>query len=251
MSTEELLYRIGEWVESTAKLLVSSTLRFISPRPSKVPPSSRFLTRLFKKAFTPHEILSLRLQLTFLIYLISALVLVFLNLFWVFVVLSVLYLVYLRYLFETYREFVLEYRVYRAFYFWLSFIAIIAYGGYFAVRKYAHSPYHFYFYILVVLVIVLSFRHYFKSRYSRDYTYGVVEEVKNDLVKVFVHDDMAANVKPGYYWVPAVPDAEPGVVVKLLVEERVFRSSRPARILEVYLDTQSSQTETEPKDEAE
>ncbi|MBP1911756.1 putative membrane protein [Thermococcus stetteri] len=191
------------------------------------------------------------MQLAFLAYLVVALILVFLNLPWIFLAVSLLYILYLRYLLVTYQEFILEYSAYKTFYFWLSIIAIFAYGGYFAVRKYAFSPYHFYLYILLVLAVVLSFRYYFKSRYGRDYTYGVVEEVKNDLVKVFVHDDIAANVKPGYYWVPAVPDAEPGLVVKLLVEERAFRSARPVRILEVYLESQSSQTETEPKEETE
>ncbi|WP_297417322.1 DUF2101 family protein [Thermococcus sp.] len=41
-------------------------------------------------------------------------------------------------------------------------------------------------------------------------------------------------------------DAEPGSVVKILVEEKALKSARPTRIIEVYLD-QSSQRETEPK----
>lgn len=121
------------------------------------------------------------------------------------------------------------------FYLVVSTIAFVSYVGYVLLRRLSLDAYWYYAYLGVIGLVVILFRHYFKSRYGRDYTYGVVEEVKNDLVKVFVHDDMAANVKPGYYWVPAVPDAEPGVVVKLLVEERVFRSSRPIRILEVYL----------------
>ena len=69
---------------------------------------------------------------------------------------------------------------------------------------------------------------------------------------VSVHDDIRANVKPGKYWVDNTEDVEVGDVVKILIEERIFRSSIPKRVLEVHKPKpSSSETSTEPKAESE
>lgn len=108
-------------------------------------------------------------------------------------------------------------------------------------------------YLVFVFVVVILFRFYFKSKYGRNWTYGVIEEIKENVVKISVHDDIRANVKPGEYWVDKVPDVEIGRIVKVLVEERAFRGAVPTKIIEVYLSDQpsSSKASTEAKEESE
>lgn len=235
MKLEEFLYLLGEKIEVGVLKILYLIKNFLFPSPSQEPPKS-ILGRLVKRAKTPHELLSLKLQLAFLSYLILSLIPVFLKFWEIFIVVASFYFLYLRYLLIANREFFISYQPYRAFYLGLSIIATISYGGFIMVRKYSTSPYHYYFYLFSVLVAVLAFRYWFKSKYGRDYTYGVVEEVKGDLVRVYVHDDIAANIKPGYYWLPAVPDAEPGRIVKILVEEQTLRGAKPVRIIEVYME---------------
>lgn len=252
MDFAEFLYSLGgEFVESLFSRIKNAVKSFVFPERSQEPPQFRFLSRIVRQDFSVHESLSMLLQLVFLGYLIAGVVVVYLGKFLTLIILSVFYFLVLRFILIRYSDYVLDFEAYRVFYLVVSAIAFVSYTGYVFLRRLSLKPYWYYAYLGVIGFGVILFRYYFKSRYGRDYTYGIVEEVKNDLVRVFVHDDIAANVKPGYYWVPAVPDAELGVVVKLLVEERVFRSARPVRILEVYMDDQSSQTETEPKDETE
>ena len=248
MPVEDFLYRIGELVDSGVKKLVA----LIKPSPSvKNPPNFKYLGRLVKGNLTPHEFISLKLQLAFLIYLALNLVMLFIRAspFWI-VGIAVIYFLYLRYILVTNREFLVEYKPYRFFYCGISVISFAIFLGYLLVREIATTLYYYYAYLIVAFALVMGFRWHFKRTFGRDYTYGVVEEVKNDMVRVFIHDDIAANVKPGYYWLPIVPDAEPGRVVKVLVEDRAFRSARPVRIIEVYL-SQSSQSSTEPKNATE
>ncbi|ASJ11635.1 DUF2101 family protein [Thermococcus thioreducens] len=248
MSTEDVLYRIGEAVDSGIRRLVD----FIHPSPSEEPPSFRYLGRLVKKRFTAHEYLSLKLQLAFLSYLIPNLILLFIKAspLWL-VCVAVVYFLYLRYTLVRNREFFVEHEPYRFFYYAISLISLAVFLGYLVIRKIATSIYHYYAYLLAAFAVVMAFRWYFKQRYGRDYTYGVVEEIKGDAVRVFVHDDIAANVKPGHYWVDAVGDLEVGRVVKLIVGDRKLKGAVPVRIIEVYLTDQSSQSSTEPKEETE
>jgi uncharacterized membrane protein len=251
MKIEEILYTLGEKAENIVRKTSRAIHFLFLPGPSAVPPRPGPIERSIKRVITPHELASLRLQLSFLTYLIVGLFTVFLGSWVGFVLLSVIYFLYLRAFFIMNGEFFIEYGPYRSFYLGLSVIAAAAYGGYLVIRELALKPLYLYLYLVAVSLVVVIFRYWFKSKYGRDFTYGVVEEVKNDLVRVFVHDDIAANVKPGYYWVPKVEDAEPGRVVKLLVESGTLKSSRPVRIIEVYIGNQSSQTETEPKEEIE
>ncbi|ASJ10373.1 hypothetical protein A3L12_03190 [Thermococcus sp. P6] len=248
MDVEEFLYRVGELVESGIDRLRD----FFMPSPSERPPDFRYLRRLFKKPLTVHEYLSLRLQMAFTGYLILNFILLLIRAdpLWL-VGLAVVYFPFLRYTLIKNRNFFVEYEPYRFFYYGISAILLGVFLGYALIRGKAPEAYYYYAYLLFVLVVVLVFRWYFKSKYGRDYTYGIVEEIKGDLVRIFVHDDMAANVKPGHYWVDAVGDLEVGRVVKLLVEDRTFRGAVPVRIIEVYLTDQSSQSSTEPKKETE
>ncbi|ASJ03858.1 DUF2101 family protein [Thermococcus barossii] len=251
MSVEDFLYRIGESVDSVIHGIIS----FINPTPSEEPPSFRYLGRLVKKRLTTHEYLSLKLQIAFLLYLIMNLILLFLRAspLWL-VGVAVVYFLYLRYTLVRNREFFVEHEPYRFFYYAISLISFAVFTGYTVVRRIATSIYYYYAYLLIAFVAVMAFRWYFKQRYGRDYTYGVVEEIKGEVVKVFVHDDIAANVKPGHYWVDAVEDLEVGRVVKLIVEDRKLKGAVPLKIIEVYLsdiENQSSHSSTEPKEETE
>ena len=248
MSVEDVLYGIGESVDSGIRKLID----FINPSPSEEPPSFRYLGRLVKKRFTAHEYLSLKLQLAFLSYLVLNLILLFIRAgpLWL-VGVATVYFLYLRYTLVRNREFFVEHEPYRFFYYAISLISFAVFLGYLAVRRTATSIYYYYAYLLAAFAAVMAFRWYFKQRYGRDYTYGVVEEIKGNVVRVFVHDDIAANVKPGHYWVDAVEDLEVGRVVKLIVEDKKLRGAVPVRIIEVYLTDQSSQSSTEPKNATE
>lgn len=251
MGFGDFLYSVGEVVESCIRW----ALGIVRPEPSEEPPSFKYLRRLVKRNLTVHEFLSLKLQVMFLAYLIMSLGLVILNVsaLWL-LLLGLLYLLYLRYVIVRNWEFFIDPVPYRFFYYTISLISLLAFLGYALLRKVATSIYYYYGYLLAVFLLVMGFRWYFKQRYGREYTYGTVEEIKGEAVKVFVHDDIAANVKPGYYWVDAVEDLKVGRVVKLLVEDRRFRGAVPTRILEVYFEEppiQSSHTETKPKEETE
>ena len=253
MAAEDFLYRVGELVERIARSTAESAITIILPKPGKSAPDMRFLRKVVRKELSIHELLSLQIQLVFLGYLLLSLIVVLAgSLVW-FIGISAVYFIYLRYMLVRNGEFFIDPRPYKVFYYGLSGIALASYAGYFVLRIYSPGMYYFYGYLVGIFTAVMLFRHVFRSRYGRDYTYGVVEEVKNDMVRVFIHDDIAANMKPGRYWLPAVPDAEPGRVVKILIEDRPFRSAKPLRILEVYLEDldQSSQTEAEPKEDAE
>ncbi len=247
MGFGDLLYSIGGSVEYLGHCLVV----IFKPSRKEDPPSFRVLRRILKRHLTVHELLSLRLQLMLISYLI-----VNVGSMWFrsgIIVLPLAYVVYVlfvRFQLVSYERFFVEPEPYRFFYYNIGTIAFCAFLGYSILRRYTHEYYYNLAYLSVVLIAVLAFRQLFRSRHGRDWTYGIVEEVKDDVVRVFIHDDIAANVKPGLYWLPAASGTRPGDVVKVLVEDHPFRSSRPVRILEV-LEPQSSSTETEPKDETE
>ena len=252
MGLGEVLYRLGEKSERVFSTLLFIISSIITPRAIQKVPNFPLSTRLvMKKGYTIHEVISLHLQLSFLVYLgVNAVAIFLSNSFFTISVLGLVYLLYLRWIFGSYGHYLVDPKPYVFFYGGVSTIAFLSFLGFVFLREQKAELRYYYIYISIVIIIILVFRWYFRHAFGRDYTYGLVEDVKKDLLRVFVHDDIGANVKPGYYWVPAVPEAEPGRIVKLLVEERFMRSSVPVRVLEVYLN-QSSQTETEPKAEAE
>jgi uncharacterized membrane protein len=245
-------YSLGEGAERAFRQFWKVMISLARPRRSEHPPSLPISGRLIRsKGYTVHELLSLHLQLSFLAYLsLNALAVLLPRSIYTVFLLGVIYLFYLRTFLAKYGHYLIEEEPYRFFYLGVSSMAFFSFLGFAVLREFSPGVYYYYAYVTVVVLMVLLFRWYFKGRFGRDYTFGVVEEVKNDLIRVFVNDDISANVKPGRYWLPATPDAEPGRVVKLLVEERVLRSAVPVRVLEVYID-QSSKTDTEPKEEAE
>ncbi|WP_048150001.1 DUF2101 family protein [Palaeococcus ferrophilus] len=248
MAVDEFLYSLGELVERSGRDAFEFIHSLIIPRPREKPPRIRIISRLVRKKVTIHELLSLKLQLTFMAYLLVGLATVFAGDSGLFVVVSALYLLYMRSILVQNCNFFIEYEPYRAFYYGLSLIAVLSYGGYILLRRYASGVYYFYGYLVAVFVAVGLFRHVFRSRYGREWTYGVIEEIKGDLVRISTHDDVSANVRPGTYWVEGAEGVEVGAVVKVLVEERPLKGAVPRRVLEVY---ESSQTSTEPKEETE
>ncbi|ASJ03304.1 hypothetical protein A3L09_08565 [Thermococcus profundus] len=252
MVLEEVLYSIGEGAERLVVGTGKALWNMLFPKPSEEPPSFKVLRKLVKRDVTLHELLSLKLQLILITYLVlSLLVTLFLRELVYLIALFVVEFLYIRYTIKRNWGFFIDPEPYRFFYCGISVVAFLSFMGYIILREFALNFYYYYVYLVAVLAGVLLFRWYFRRLYGRDYTYGVVVEVKNDVIRVFVHDDLAANIKPGHYWVPAVPDAEPGRVVKLLIEDRVLRGAVPTRVLEVYLGDQSSQISTEPNVQAE
>lgn len=256
MNLDEIFYKVGEAAESfgvkSAKWTKRTLNEIIKPTPSKNPPKFKLLRKLIKRELTAHELLSLSIQLSFIVYLILSLLLVLFGNELYLSLLFVLYFAYLRYTILKNREFFIEVEPYRFFYYGLTVIGFLSFLGYLLVRKLAKNVYYFYAYLVIIFIAVLGFRHLYKSKFTRDWTYGVVEEVKGELVRIDVHDDIRANVKPGKYWVESAEDVEVGDIVKVLVEERIFRSSIPKRILEVHkAKPASSETSTEPKAESE
>ncbi|NJE62035.1 DUF2101 family protein [Thermococcus sp. 21S7] len=252
MNLDDLLYNIGLIAEKAGDGIRRAVKNAFFPVPSEEPPSVWLSKRITeRKDLTPHELISLHLQLCFMAYLAVNFVIVFVAGTPLYLLaVSIPYFLYLRYFLVSYGNFLIEEKPYRVFYVGISAISFLAFLGYSILKQFAPEIYYYYVYVAIIAIAVLVFRWHFKNSYGREYTYGTIEEVKGDLVRVFIHDDIAANIKPGFYWLPAVEEAEPGRVVKILVEDRTFRSARPARILEVYLG-QSSQSSTEPKEETE
>ncbi len=253
MKIEDFFYRVGELAESAVVKLLGAVKDIILPSPKEIPPDFKLLRKLVKKRITVHEFLSLKLQVIFLLYLILNLVIIILtheNIFWLMLI-AIVYFLYLRRLLWRNYYFFIEFEPYRYFYYGIFLITLVAFGGYVLLRTLTHVVYYYYAYLATIFVVVLLFRQFFKEKYGRDWTYGVVEEIKGDVVKVFVHDDIAANVKPGYYWVDRVGDLEEGRIVKLLLEEKMLKGAVPKRIIEVFLDHQSSNISTEPKEDKE
>lgn len=256
MDIDEIFYKVGEAAEtSVAKIKDSFKKIFreiVKPAPSENPPKFRLLRKLIKKPLTVHELLSLTLQLSFISYLIISLFAVLFGNEIYLGVLFVGYFICMRYLIFKNREFFIEVEPYRFFYYGLTVIAFLSFLGYLVIRRFAKNVYYFYGYLIAIFGVVLVFRYLYKSKFTRDWTYGVVEEIKGELVKVDVHDDIRANVKPGKYWVESAEEVEVGDIVKVLVEERIFRGSIPKRVLEVHkVKPSSSNTTTEPKAESE
>ena len=253
MNFDEILYNVGKAAEKSAKWIERCLRDIAKPEPSKNPPKFKLLRKLIKRELTVHELLSLNLQLSFISYLVLSLLVVVLfgNEFYL-GSLFVVYFLYLRYILLKNRDFFIEVEPYRFFYYGLTAIGFLSFLGYLLIRRFAKNVYYFYTYLIAIFVIVLAFRHIYKSKFTRDWTYGIVEDIKGELVLVSVHDDIRANVKPGKYWVDNTEDVEVGDVVKILIEERIFRSSIPKRVLEVHkAKPSSSETSTEPKAESE
>ena len=253
MNFDEILYNVGKAAEKSAKWIDRCLRDIAKPEPSKNPPRFKILRRLIKRELTVHELLSLNLQLSFIFYLLLALLLMILFGNELYLTLTfVVYFLYLRYTILKNREFFIEVEPYRFFYYGLTTIGFLSFLGYLLVRRFARNIYYFYAYLVFIFIVVLAFRHIYKSKFTRDWTYGVVEEVKGELVKIDVHDDIRANVKPGKYWVESAEEVEVGDIVKVLVEERILRGSIPKRVLEVHkVKPSSSETSAEPKAESE
>ncbi len=84
---------------------------------------------------------------------------------------------------------------------------------------------------LVLLSLLLYSLH--RWRYGRDFTYGLVKEVRGGRAVVRVGYDLRSNVKPGVYLVESLVPVRKGERVKVSVERGLFglRGSQPRFIL--------------------
>ncbi|MFA4663088.1 DUF2101 family protein [Pyrococcus kukulkanii] len=239
MDIINILDRIGCWTQNVIKVLKL----FFFPKPLNRPPKIRL------KKYTIHETFSLYLQLVFILYLVIGVLMIIAKM-PIHAILALCIVAYLaiRFILIAGANFIINVPAYRFFYYGLVGISSVAFVGYMVLRRIKNDPMYLYGFIGSITVVILAFRSYFKVRFGRDYTYGVVEEVKGELAKVFVHDDISANVKPGYYWVTCNLKVKPGDLVKIAIENKTLRGAIPKGVIEV---AQSSQTKTEPKAEAE
>jgi|Deesub1362B_J571_1020462.scaffolds.fasta_scaffold00215_12 uncharacterized membrane protein len=249
MRIENLFYKIGEMIES----LFGSIRNIILPRPKETPPTFKFLRKIVRRKVTAHEMLILKIQLSFILYLIASLISTVLSRNPLYLVLLfILFFMYMRAILINYKEFFIEYKPYQVFFYLLAILSLGAFMGYSVLRRFNPTLQYLLVYSIVIFVAVLILAKWFKMKYGRDWTYAVVEEIRGEVVKISTHYDICANVKSGEYWIDAVPDLKVGSLVKVLVEERMFRGAIPRKIIEVYLDQpSSSNTSTEPKEENE
>jgi len=84
----------------------------------------------------------------------------------------------------------------------------------------------------LVLLFLLSYSLH-RWRYGRDFTYGLVREVRGGKAVVRVGYDLRSNVKPGVYLVESLVPVRKGERVRVSVERGLFglRGSRPGFIL--------------------
>jgi uncharacterized membrane protein len=86
--------------------------------------------------------------------------------------------------------------------------------------------------LALVLLFLLSYSLH-RWRYGRDFTYGLVKEVRGGRAVVRVGYDLRSNVKPGVYLVESLVPVRKGERVRVGVERGFFgvRGSRPRFIL--------------------
>lgn len=96
------------------------------------------------------------------------------------------------------------------------------------------SPYQALIPILLIIVAVFSTFIAFRIKYGRNYTYGIVTEVKNNKAAVKVNYDIKSNVKNGLFLLESLPNVQPGDEVKISVDRSILglKGSEPTTILE-------------------
>lgn len=144
MSLENLLYSIGLAME---KVFIKIK-EFLLPKPTENPESFRFLRKLVKRNITYHELVSLRLQLIFIIYLISLLLITMLLKDPLTLLLTfVIEFLYIRYTIIRNWNLIIGPRAYRFFYYGISTITFVAFLGYVLIRKVATELIYYLTYI--------------------------------------------------------------------------------------------------------
>ncbi|RLF80498.1 DUF2101 domain-containing protein, partial [Thermococci archaeon] len=140
MDLDGIMYKIGEIAEAFTGKLIQWIKEIVNPSPSQKPPRFKFLKKLIKRELTVHELLSLNLQLSFIFYLLLALLLVVLfgNELYL-TIISVAYFIYLRYILIKNRDFFVEVEPYRFFYYGLTAIGFLSFLGYLLIRRFAKN----------------------------------------------------------------------------------------------------------------
>lgn len=86
----------------------------------------------------------------------------------------------------------------------------------------------------LLVVFVLFFHWWVSRRYSREHTYGVVEEVGKGFARVALYFDPRSGVKPGRYTLIAPENLGAGDIVEVAVKRSFpfpFAGSKPVRIV--------------------
>jgi len=95
------------------------------------------------------------------------------------------------------------------------------------------SVYRLMILVISIVGLVLGSFAVFKLKYGRDYTYGIVEEVRGGKAAVRIGYDICSNAKSGLYFLDSLIRVKRGDRVKVWVERSAFglRGSRPKAIL--------------------
>jgi uncharacterized membrane protein len=86
--------------------------------------------------------------------------------------------------------------------------------------------------LVLSIAMVAMISVIFKKKYGRDYTFGKVIDIKNNIIKVKVNYDLRSSVKPGVYIFEKRLEAKKGDILKLKTE-RHFLNLRGSKVTEV------------------
>ncbi len=87
--------------------------------------------------------------------------------------------------------------------------------------------------VIVILGAVFAFVA-FRVRYGRDYTYGIIQDLKGEKAKVKIGYDLRSNVKQGIYFLDSYVPVSKGDVVEVKVDRSTLglRGSKAEAIVE-------------------
>lgn len=113
-------------------------------------------------------------------------------------------------------------------------LALIFILNYFPFELSLTSPYRIMIPVVLVFGLVVGSFVAFRLRYGRDYTHGIVQDVRGSRAMVKISYDLRSNVKHGLHFLDSLVRVRKGDLVKVGVERSVFglRGSRARVILE-------------------
>lgn len=199
---------------------------------------SSYETRFFKSLFETRDIdfkdyLILKIQTVIMVFFISAILFIFNYLgkgmaFWVMIITGTytIYFIFnpLKYHFKE------DFKAYRdSFLSFLGIVCVILLSVVFGPLRETQDPSNLISIFLLSMVMVGGFSIYFKTRYSRDFTFGRIVTI-NGLARVKVNYDIRSSVKPGVFTVEKIDDAKKGDRVKLSIK-RSFMNLKGSQVL--------------------
>ena len=76
--------------------------------------------------------------------------------------------------------------------------------------------------VMIVLIGAVAIFAIFRAKYGREYTYGIVEEVRDDKAKVRIKYDLRSNVRQGIYFPKSFISVDEGDIVKIDVDRSLL-----------------------------